>query len=176
MAAKMTQTEIWKDIPGDFPGYQVSNMGRVRTKTRKVEHSIVKSKTVEGQMLTPYKSSNGRYQVSLWHKGKRKPQNVHKLVMLAFVGECPQGMEIRHLNSVADDNRLCNLAYGTRSENSIDAVKLGRHGRQKLKPTDVTLIRERICSGEDIVCIAKEYGVCTRTIRDIKNKHSFSWL
>jgi hypothetical protein len=42
---------------------------------------------------------------------------VHRLVLLAFVGPCPAGHEVLHLNHQPADNRLENLRYGTRSEN-----------------------------------------------------------
>jgi hypothetical protein len=47
--------------------------------------------------------------------------------MLAFVGPCPAGLEIRHLNGNATDNHLSNLTYGTKSENELDRVRHGTH-------------------------------------------------
>ncbi|GAC81679.1 HNH endonuclease [Gordonia malaquae] len=52
---------------------------------------------------------------------------VHRLVMETFVGPCPSGMEVRHLNGEPADNRLENLAYGTRSENVLDSVAHGTY-------------------------------------------------
>ena len=47
--------------------------------------------------------------------------------MLAFRGETPEGLEIRHLNDDKDDNRLENLAFGTSSDNMHDRVRNGIH-------------------------------------------------
>jgi hypothetical protein len=53
---------------------------------------------------------------------------VHQLVLEAFVGPRPEwATDVRHLNGVADDNRLANLAYGTQAENARDAVRHGAH-------------------------------------------------
>lgn len=42
---------------------------------------------------------------------------VHRLVYETFNSEIPEGYEIDHINSVRDDNRLCNLQLLTISEN-----------------------------------------------------------
>lgn len=51
---------------------------------------------------------------------------VHRLVLLAFVGPCPEEQEALHWNDVADDNWLENLRWGTSSENHADAARNGR--------------------------------------------------
>jgi hypothetical protein len=53
-------------------------------------------------------------------------RTVHQLVARTFLGP-PRGLETRHLNGDCRDNRLENLAYGTRAENAQDMV---RHGTQ----------------------------------------------
>lgn len=53
--------------------------------------------------------------------------SVHRLVALAFIGPCPEGMEVLHINGEPDDNRLENLRYGTRAENVADTIRHGRH-------------------------------------------------
>lgn len=52
---------------------------------------------------------------------------VHRLVLEAFVGPCPEGMEALHGNAIRNDNRLCNLRWDTKSENSQDRVRHGHH-------------------------------------------------
>ncbi len=51
---------------------------------------------------------------------------VHGLVMLAFVGPCPEGLEVLHKNHQPADNKRTNLKYGTRSENLKMDYKRGR--------------------------------------------------
>ena len=112
----------------------------------------------------------------LYRYGKRKPLLVHRLVLLAFVGECPPDQEVRHLNSIRTDNRLCNLTYGTRSENVIDTLTLGRGGRQRLNPNLVVEIRAKIAEGESVKGLSQRYGVSTKAISQIKNNRTYVWV
>jgi hypothetical protein len=52
---------------------------------------------------------------------------VHVLVAAAFLGPCPDGQEVRHLDGDKLNNCLDNLIYGTRSENNLDTVRHGHH-------------------------------------------------
>src|SRR4051812_40020523 len=112
----MTAT-TWVRIPG-FPDYEVSNDGQVRS-----------WKTWRGapgpRILKPVRVRDDRPSVVLYGDGRHARREVHRLVMLAFVGPRPAGMDIRHLDGDVQNNSIGNLAYGTRSENLLDAV---RHG------------------------------------------------
>lgn len=169
-------TEIWKPI-AEYEGlYEISNFGNVKANEKMVNHNSGGKRKLKARAITPFINSRGYCQVNLCKNGKRQPYTVHKLVMLMFVGERPENMEIRHLNSIKTDNRLCNLAYGTHSENMIDTAMINRLGRQRLTIHNVKDIRRKIEAGERVKDIAKEYGVCRRTIGDIKNNHSYAWL
>lgn len=60
------------------------------------------------------------------------------MVAAAFIGPKPDGMEVRHLNDIRDDNRAVNIAYGTRSQNMYDSIRNGTHNRAS---------RDRCCRG-----------------------------
>ncbi|RQT43146.1 hypothetical protein DF046_36835 [Burkholderia cepacia] len=109
--------EQWRDIPGFEGRYQVSDMGRVRSLDRRVRvvpHGIETTRLVRGRILKPGPSKSGHLSVVL---GRGNTRSVHALVMLAFEGPCPEGMEVLHLNHTPSDNRRTNLKYGTRGEN-----------------------------------------------------------
>lgn len=116
-------TETWLPIPGYDGRYSVSDHGRVRSERRAVTNGN-SSRTVPEMVLRPY-VRNGYSMVQLSVGDKGKHHLIHRLVLLAFVGECPEGMEVRHLDGVRSNNRLANLAYGTKSENQRDRI---RHG------------------------------------------------
>ena len=59
-------------------------------------------------------------------EGKCRQFKVHRLLAEVFIPN-PDGLPIvRHLNDVRDDNRLCNLAYGTHQDNMEDMKRNNR--------------------------------------------------
>lgn len=121
MSAAAEATETWLPVPG-AEGYEVSDFGRVRGIDRTVHYRDGRTFNYQAKVLRPGINAISRYhQVAL----KGRSRNVHSLVLEAFIGPAPEGMECRHLNGVPGDNRLVNLRWGTSSENNFDQV---RHG------------------------------------------------
>lgn len=118
-------SERWLPIPGFLGWYEVSDLGRVRSVQRHVPGSDGRRTLLPGRLLQPGLDSSGHPRLPLSLPGSRKNYRVHRLVMLAFVGPCPEGMEVCHGPGGHADNRLSNLRYDTRSENQKDRV---RHG------------------------------------------------
>lgn len=119
--------EEWRAVVGYEGRYEVSDMGRVRSVDRVVVASNGAVRHLAGRMLTPYKQ---RYWlVSLAATADRPPRHprVHILVLEAFVGPRPDGLMGRHLDDDTDNNALPNLAWGTNSDNMLDAVRNGTH-------------------------------------------------
>lgn len=110
-------------VPG-FEGYEVSDLGRVRSLDREI-----RGRFYPGQVLSQTLDPKGYPVVTIGSRGSsRTPARVHVLVMLAFVGPCPPGLEVLHADDVKANNVLGNLRYGTRTSNQHDAVLNGRHG------------------------------------------------
>lgn len=59
--------------------------------------------------------------------GSYKTFRVHRLILGAFVGPCPEGMQCRHLNGIKKDCSLGNLKWGTHEENCEDNRRLGSY-------------------------------------------------
>lgn len=100
---------------------------------------------------------------------------VHRLVASAFLGPCPGGQEVRHLDGNPQNNAVTNLAYGTRTENILDVLRIGRPWRM-LHIKQVREIRQRLQAGERGADLAREYGVREASISAIKTGRSFKWL
>ena len=170
-------TEIWKYVPGYEGKYVVSNMGRVKSLERKVRSVNWYTgkeffRTVKERILKPGPSNSGHLSVVLGHGEAGK--QVHQLVMKAFVGDPPEGMEVRHLNGDPTDNRLENLEYGTRTENILDVYYQGGRWR-KLNLNDVLYARfAAFCEIPDHV-IASELNVAPSTIANIRKGKSYQW-
>jgi len=123
-----TGREEWRAIPGYEGLYEVSDCGRVRSLDRTVPktggHGV--SVRVKGRELKAYKTRDYD-RMSLSKNNQLKRIFVHRVVLLAFVGPCPDGMQVRHLDGNPNNNALVNLAYGTPSENVYDTVRHGTH-------------------------------------------------
>jgi hypothetical protein len=94
------------------------------------------------------KDSWGRYLlVDLVIDGRRKHCRVHHLVMAAFVGPRPSGLQVCHLDGNPLNARLDNLRYDTPSANEADKRRHGtsphgaRCGQAKLTDEQVEQIR-----------------------------------
>lgn len=164
----MDQQESWKPIPG-FTGYEVSNLGRVRSyRTNKTEcgykgwHISSKPQRILRQTI-----SGGNYELvcMIGNDGKKHTKRIASLVLLAFVGPPSPDLEICHNNDIKTDNRLCNLRYDTHLNNMRDSYINKRSS--KLSHGHVRKIRERYAGGENARVIATDFNICAKTVHDI---------
>ncbi|CQD03654.1 NUMOD4 motif protein [Mycobacterium europaeum] len=125
--------ENWLPVPGYAGLYSVSDHGRVYAHPHKRQcgHPGSAPQLRPGRMLKPNPVGTPRthLSVALTKDGRRRHFKVHRLVMLAFVGPCPEGLETLHWDDDPENNRLSNLRYGTDSENQLDRVRNGRNSR-----------------------------------------------
>lgn len=129
---------------------------------------------MKGRVLRPAgQKRDPHLRVVLGHKASGSL--VHKLVALAFLGPCPDGQEVRHLDGDPLNNRVDNLEYGSRTENILDVYRIGRPWRT-LTVVDVIDIRRRLQEGERGVDLAREYGVGQACISSIKHGRTYAWL
>ena len=118
--------EEWKDIEGYEGIYQVSNKGRVKSLERIVQsesHGKPCLRHLQESILQPCMNKGYGY-VRLWNDGKRKQQQIHRLVYEAFVGRIPNNKEIDHINTIRNDNSLENLRCVTHKENQNNPLTL----------------------------------------------------
>lgn len=125
--------EQWQSIPGYEGLYEVSDRGRVRSLDRTVEHAVNGHRSIKGRVLsqTGVIKGLGYKKVALSKDGEIRTKTVHALVMLAFVGHRPPGMDVCHYNGDPSDNQLENLRYDTRKANHDDRFRHGTRYRNK---------------------------------------------
>jgi hypothetical protein len=124
-------TERWLPVVGWEGDYSVSDHGRVRSEPVVVIRTNGRPYTRTGRILQPTAHKSGHLRVTLKRVGQMEIIEVHRLVLAAFVGPKPDGMESLHWDDVPSNNRLSNLRYGTRSENKLDLVRNGRWGNAR---------------------------------------------
>ncbi|QOH59937.1 hypothetical protein C6Y44_27920 (plasmid) [Rhodococcus rhodochrous] len=119
--------EVWVPVKGYEGHYEVSTHGRVKSLTRTLPHAHSGTKTYPETILSPAVAKKGHLQVGLNLDGKRRTVLVHHLVAEAFLGERPEGLQVRHLDGNPANNHVTNLLWGTGGENNRDAVRHGTH-------------------------------------------------
>lgn len=119
----MSTDEHWLPVVGFEGAYEVSNLGRVRSLNRVIQRRDGRGMAVSGQILAPQATSRGAHLSVALSKGTRR--YVHVLVLEAFVGPRPAGMEGCHGPAGVMDNRPCNLRWDSHRENMQDSL---RHG------------------------------------------------
>jgi hypothetical protein len=160
--------ERWVPIPEWEGLYEASDQGRIRSLDRPGHR---------GRILVPSSARDGYYRVDLCRNGKSIHYLVHRLVLAAFVGPRPDGMEALHGPGGGKDNRLANLSYGTHSQNCLDKRRDDSNPngemcwQAKLTAADVEEIRQRAVGRERgfITTLAAEYGLSRSGMRNIVN-------
>src|SRR5262245_38045005 len=114
----------YRDIPG-HPGYRVGSDGSVWSCWQKRGRG-------RGRGTTNVLGDTWKRLSETLHSGYPVVQlgrgnyfRTSRLVLLAFVGPCPEGMECRHLDGNPQNNHVDNLRWGTSAENTEDQR---RHG------------------------------------------------
>lgn len=153
--------EEWRLVSG-YPGYEVSSYGRIRN------DRIVMRQQACGSRLSYMK-------VGIVANGARKHLLVHRAVLEAFVGPCPEGAEACHNNGIADDNRVDNLRWDTRKSNHADKrahctnLSGSQHPWAKLTDAEVYAIRAygRFVSQREL---ASWFGMSQQHVSQIQNR------
>jgi hypothetical protein len=118
----------------------------------------------------------GHLQVKLYRggSGNHVQKLVHRLVLEAFVGPCPPGMEGCHNDGNPANNCLSNLRWDTPVGNWEDRKRHGRgtHGARnpfpaKLTETAVVDIRESRRRGVPLRVLADKHGVSVSNVCNV---------
>lgn len=149
--------ETWKEITWTNGRYFVSDEGRVMSRNG------WKKKTVDPDgVMRPTPHPAGYLKVNLFVNRKYYTCLVHNLVMSAFVGDS-EGRDVNHKNGIKTDNRLCNLEYCTRQENTLHAMRNGlRHDvRNVAAMKDGKVVHKAYVSREMAEWVKLENGIDT---------------
>jgi len=112
--------EIWKPVINYENIYEVSNYSRIK---RLIGFGCKKERILKSQ-----KGNGGHLFVTLCKNNKKKYFKVYRLSLEAFVGSCPNKMEVCHNDGNTENNFIENLRYGTLEDNQKDKILHGKIG------------------------------------------------
>lgn len=124
--------EQWRPIEGFEGAYDVSDHGNVRSLPRIVVSKIGRKMPYGGHLMTGMPHRAGHLYVHLARVGRKvRVLPVHRLVLAAFVGPCPDGTEGCHWDGDPSNNHISNLYWGTKSQNTYDRIRHGTHNQAR---------------------------------------------
>lgn len=176
--------EVWASVDGYGGHYEASSSGRIRVKDRVILKRHVSGKmmkqTYSGKILSPSKADKyGHMSVSIGQSGAAFTVPVHRLVLLAFVGPCPDGLEACHNNGVASDNRIENLRWDTHASNNADRLTHGTYRRGEVHhcaKTSERNVSAAILAGLSNSEIMEKLGVSRSQAHRIRTGESWAHL
>lgn len=116
MRARSKKGEIWKNVKG-YKYYQVSNLGRVKSLTKRV----IGRSCSKGRLIIPRINRYGYFELTLFKDNKKKTYRVHKLIAETFIKNPFNKKTINHISGNKLDNRIENLEWCTHLENNQHA-------------------------------------------------------
>lgn len=113
---KLLKDEIFKEVEGTNGNYEVSNLGRIKSKAN--NHAII---------LKPQINRNGYERLQLSIEGQRYSKFVHSLVAVAWLKQ-PKNLEyeVHHIDGNKRNNKASNLEYLSKLEHRKKHNKLKR--------------------------------------------------
>jgi hypothetical protein len=119
--------EVWLPVIGWENLYEVSDCGRVRSVERVVPFGA-NTRRVLSRVLQPGRAAHGGVLfVHLTNGERRQVRRVHLLVLEAFRGPRPPGLEACHWDDDNENNHLENLRWDTHGANERDKIRNGNH-------------------------------------------------
>lgn len=171
--------EIWKDIRNFRDGYQISNLGRVKSLERVITRKNGVKQTIRERVLKTHVSKTGYEFAVIQNGAKSKHFAVHRLVSLAFIPNPKEKRFVNHLDGVKTNNNVQNLEWCTKSENERHAFKTGLKSHKGMNHNQRKLDKKKVCEiiklrgKETGRAVAKKYGVQHSCIFAIWNNRTW---
>lgn len=129
-------TVEWRKVPC-WDDYEVSSDGRVRRvkggRGDGVRELAIHRHSQGYSMITLCRESSGSHDTWGNYAGNKIKVGVHRLVAAAFLGVCPDGHEVNHIDMNPANNRVENLEYVTHEDNLAKARAIKGNWSEKIR-------------------------------------------
>ena len=170
--------EEWKPIIGFENYYEISNYGRIKSKSRVLLTPTGVPYYTKSRILKPKIDKKGYHRIELNSKKDdlRGTFKIHRLVGQHFIENKENKPQINHIDGNKANNHQDNLEWCNNSENRLHAIKNGliksHEGRSDSKLTYEIACKIRAeyvprSKTHSIRKIAQRYNVSPTTIRQI---------
>ncbi len=181
---RVPDVEVWRNI-ADFVGfYQVSSYGRIKALARIIFKDNGRHVCLKTRIKKLAKGLHGHLSIALYKHSIVKTYYIHRLVLEAFVGSCPDGCEASHLDGNPKNNHHENLCWETHAENmqrtyehgtsskgrTIPKLQGENNGSSKFTDEQVLEMHRMYLTGQHtLIEIAHKFGADMSYIADIVN-------
>lgn len=154
--------EEWRSIEG-LEGYEVSNLGSVRSLDRTTTNSRGVVRRLKGRVLQLTNHPQGYLTVRFYG---RIPQLVHRIVAAAWIGDAPAKHDVNHIDGNKKNNAASNLEYVTRKGNMEHAQRTGlwdnrgqENGQAKYSEEQIRVANALVLGGSSQKDAARRVGM-----------------
>jgi hypothetical protein len=161
---------VWQKLK-NFPNYEINELGQVRSLKRK-----------NIKLLKPNLDKDGYYMLYLRKNNKTFAVKLHRLVLIQYKENVENKETVNHINGNKSDNKLTNLEWSTRSENSKHAfdTNLNIPYKRQINQYDLNnqFIKTWTSIKEASSCLnIKESNIsnCCRKVKYFKTAGGFKW-
>lgn len=164
--------ECWKPIEG-FVGYQVSDMGRIRSIERTITRRDGGTISYPSRVLEGRPDRGGYWGLSVGGLINQHPIKIHRLVAEAFVPN-PQALEqVNHIDADKTNNRASNLEWVSRLDNVAHAKRLGLFGKKMTPEKARQAFLDYHQDGELMITLCERYDINIKTLSNLVNRRTW---
>lgn len=132
----------------------------------------VKSKKQNKIKLDYHHSNKGYYVTFCRFKGKPTRVMIHRVVAECWLGDCPEGYEVDHIDRNSHNNHYTNLRYVTKNEQmkNRDHSNISKTGSKNLENSRRKRMKPVIINSNEETRVFESYAECSRYLSSKYNK------